>query len=129
MEALDGNYSMAKSLYEKVRLVDPQNKIAEKMLKHLDYALQNSEKINSNFFDCYVGKYADKRRVKEVSREGNKIYLFSRGSKMRFFPLSDTEFTILGYNVTYKMVLDESGNCTEMLTNMGEYSSSAKRVQ
>jgi aminopeptidase N len=125
----NGNLKEARSFYNKVRIVDPQNKAALKMLKYLDYASINSNKITSDFFDKFVGKYKDSRRTVEILQEANKLFLSSRGIKYQLFPISNSEFTILDFNVTYSLVLDPNGIAKELVTKMGEASRKAIRVE
>ncbi len=125
----NGDLKKAKALYKKVLIVDPQNKNAKKMIKHLDYASGNSDKINSAFFDKFIGKYTDSRRSREIVKEGSIMYLFSRGSKFRLFPISDSEFTIMDFDVTFSLVINHDGTAKELVIKTGDSSQRAVSVK
>ncbi|MGB6121095.1 MAG: M1 family metallopeptidase [Bacteroidota bacterium] len=118
-----GEYKEARRLFEKVLFVDPDNKIMKNLVRHLDYALENPDKLESNFFDVYVGKYKSNRgTILEVYREAGDLH-FQYGTYMEFklYPMSDSEFTILDAERVYTFVKDEDGNVTELVGRRGSY--------
>jgi aminopeptidase N len=118
-----GEYKKARQLFEKVLFVEPENKILQNLVKHLDYALENPEKLESDFFDVYTGKYKSRRgSILEVSREEGKFFM-RVGERMEFrlYPIADNQFTIASAERVYTFARDDEGKVTEFSGGMGTY--------
>ncbi len=118
-----GNHREARELFEKVLFVDPGNEILKNLVRHLDYALANPDRLESDFFDVYLGKYESERgTILEVYRdEGNLTLRFGAYMNFRLYPVSDNEFTITDAERVYTFRRDGDGNVTELAGRMGSY--------
>ncbi len=127
-----GEYEKARSQYEKILRIYPDNYVAQKMMQHINYAEKNHHKMASDFFNDYLGKYqisANNRVI--VSRENNAIYLQrTRRSKLRIYPISDNELILPSFKRHYIFVKDKDGHVTELVIKSedGSVLSRAKRV-
>lgn len=113
-----GNYSKAKFHYERALKIDPSNNIAQKMVKHLDYAMKNAKKLNSDFFNQYIGRYElTPNYIQIVTKEDRGIFIKeSRRTKHRVYPISDNEFILSNYDITYTFVKGADGKVEELRT-------------
>jgi len=128
-----GDYSKARFHYDRVLQIDPSNKIASKMVKHLDYALKNVEKLNSDFFDQYIGRYElTTNYIQTVTKEEQGFFIKeSRRSRHRVYPISDNEFILSNYDVSYIFIKGKDGKVEELYTKYEDHNISrhAKRIE
>jgi aminopeptidase N len=128
-----GDYPKARASYKKVLQFDPSNNIALKMIKHLDYAEKNVKKINSDFFNPYLGKYQiTPNYIQTVTKEQEGFYIQeSRRGKHRIYPLSDNEFILSNFDVSYIFLKSEDGRAEELLTKSPglKINRQAKRIE
>lgn len=128
-----GDYRKARMHYEKALQIHPSNRTASKMIKHLDYAERNPEKLNSDFFAPYLGKYElTPNYIQTVTKEPEGFFIQeSRRSKHRIYPISDNEFILANQAVTYVFVKNEQGQVKELLTQYADPSLNrrARRIE
>ena len=128
-----GDYSKARLHYNRVLKIDPTNTVALKMVKHLDYALKNIDKLNSNFFDQYIGRYElTPNYIQTVSKEEQGFFIKqSRRTKHQIYPISDNEFVLSNYDVSYIFIKDEDGTVKELFTSYPDHNISrhARRIE
>lgn len=128
-----GDYNKARFHYDRVIKIDPTNKVALKMAKHLDYALKNSDKLNSNFFDQYIGRYElTPNYIQIVTKEDQGLFIKeSRRTKHQVYPISDNEFILSNFDVSYIFIKDAEGKVKELFTSYADRNISrhAKRIE
>jgi aminopeptidase N len=122
------NYLEAKKMFENVLFVNAQEKTAIRMLKHINYMLQNNENNRIDIFNKYLGKYElNGNRYISLIKENDEIFLSSQRGKYKIYPISDTKFIIRELDMEYSINKDASGN-NLLLFNYGKREIKAKRI-
>jgi hypothetical protein len=123
----EGNYREARALFDKVLLITPEDSVVMNIMRHLDYAEKNPEKLQSDFFNPYLGKYQSERGTTITIVEKDNHLRLEMGIHTGFtmYPVSDTEFTILEAKRIYRFVREDDGTVTEFVGGRGSY----KKIQ
>jgi aminopeptidase N len=127
----EDNYPKAKEAYQKALYLQPGNKIASRMMEHIRYALRNEARLNSDFFSSYQGRYEiTPNYIQTITREGNRMFIQTgRRGKYRIYPLCDTNFTLMNYDLVFTFVKNTEGKVEELITESKNNNSRAKRIE
>lgn len=106
----NGNYEKARTSFEIMLRINPENNFALNMMKHINYAEKNPDKLHSGFFEIYTGKYqVSADYFLTVTMEDGKLFIRrGRRNKLRIYPVSDNEFILPQFDLYY--VFNRGGN-------------------
>lgn len=112
----NGNYQKAKSSFDKVIQFEPENKIAQRLIGHITYAQKNVDKLSSDFFNRYVGKYQSNSGFTQiVTEESNSLFLENRMfGKFRIYPVAENKFIVKNFDITFTFITDDEGHAKEL---------------
>ena len=100
------------------------------MIEHLQYAVKNEARLKSDFFSPYTGRYQiTPNYIQTITKEGSGIFVeTSRRGKYRIYPVSDTKFTFMNYDMVLTFVKNEDGTIEELITESQVNNRRAKKI-
>ena len=122
-----GKFEKAEALYKNVLFIDPENSIAERMLKHTSFAMANP---NDESFKKFLGTYkVNENRIYNIIEEDGNYYLTSRRIKYRIYPVSDYQFVVTEFNADYYFTFDQDSNVAALVLENPRFRMQANKVE
>jgi aminopeptidase N len=113
-------YSEAARLYKTALMLAPENKMAQKMIKHVRYVLENKDKIEGTFFGGMLVNYLSSSGLNySFTKQEKQFFMKTDRGEYKMYPVSDSTFIFTDYPGRVIFNSDPQQKHKQVLLEMG----------